>query len=84
MLLSCEAVLEEPEWFQLKEEKHKKQKQAASHKFANNTSDIESSEDEFQGLTWIESRRVRTREGQAVKEQTEPQLYQKMKIYSLQ
>ena len=84
MLLSCEAVLGEPEWFELKEEKHKKPKQAASHKFSNNTRDIESSEDEFQGLTRIQSRRVRTREGHVVIEQTEPQLYQKMKIYSLQ
>ena len=63
MLLPCEAILEEPEGFHLNKEKHKKPKQVASHKFANNTSDTESSEDEFQGLTPIQSRRVRTREG---------------------
>ena len=44
-------------------ERRRKPKQAASHKFAYNTRDIESSEDEFQGLTRIQSRGVRTREG---------------------
>ena len=38
MLLPCEIILEEPEGFHLKKEKHKKSKQAASHKFVNNTS----------------------------------------------
>ena len=43
--------LEEPEGFHLKKEKHKKPKQeAASHKFANNNSDTESSENELHAL----------------------------------
>ena len=67
MLLPCEAILGEPEGFHLKKEKHKP-KQAASHKSANNTSDKKSSEDEFQGLTLIQIRRVRTREGPSVKD----------------
>ena len=58
ILLPCEAILEEPEGFHLKKEKHKKPKRAASHKFANNTSDTESSEDEFQELTPIPGRKV--------------------------
>ena len=68
MLSPCEAILEESEGFHLKKENHKKPKQAASHKFVNNTSDIESNEDEFQGLTLIQSIRVRKREGPAVKD----------------
>ena len=46
----------------------KAKKQAASHNFAFNTSGTESSEDEFHGLTPIQSRRVRTREESAVKD----------------
>ena len=52
MLLSCEAVLEEPKGFHLKKEKHKP-KRAASNKFANNPSDTESSDITFQGLKTI-------------------------------
>ena len=45
MLLPWEAILEKPDGFPFKKEKLKKPKQATSHKFANNTSDTESSED---------------------------------------
>ena len=68
MILLCKSILGEPEGFHLKKEKHKKPKQAATHKFTNNISDTESSEDESQGLTSIQSRRVSTRKGPAVRD----------------
>ena len=66
MLLTCEAILEEPEAFHLKKEKQKKPKQASSHEFVNNTCDTECSKIEFQGMTLTETRRVRTRKGHSV------------------
>ena len=63
MLLPFEAILEEPKGFYLKKKK-RKPKQAASHKFINNTSDAKSNDNKFQRLTPIQSRRVRTRKGQ--------------------
>ena len=52
MPLPCEAILEDPKGFHLKKEKHKP-KQVASHNFADNASDTESSENKFQWLTAI-------------------------------
>ena len=68
MLLPYEVILEEPGGFHLKKEKHKKPRQAASYKFTNNTGDTEISEYEFHGLTPIQIRRVKTREGPAIKD----------------
>ena len=52
MPLPCEAILEDPKGFHLKKEKHKP-KQVASHKFADNASEIKNSENKFQWLTAI-------------------------------
>ena len=53
----------------LEERKTKETKQeAAIHKFFNNTIETESSEDEFQGLTLMQSNRVRSRKKDLVKD----------------